>query len=141
MSFEATIGQTLSGFLVPVVAIAGVWIARQQARTNRMRLKHEFFDRRYEIYQAVTSFMADIGREGACSHQRSFQFLRETKGAEFIFGNDIKTYVDVLYSRSTKLTLHTTMQEHEKEMKDVLWFAEELNNASEVFKEYLQLEH
>lgn len=41
--------QIFKALLTPVVAILGVYIAYQQWRTNRTRLKHELFDRRYSM--------------------------------------------------------------------------------------------
>lgn len=131
---------TLTALILPGIAIIGAIIAFMQAHTNRMRLKHELFDRRYEIYNAAASFLADIAREGTCSNQRGFQYLRETAGAEFIFDEDIKGYLDMVYKESVYLHLHTQTKDWDKEAESLIRLSAELTNASEVFAKYLKLD-
>jgi hypothetical protein len=50
----------LSALLTPTIAILGIYIAYQQWRTNKNRLKLELFDKRYEIFTNIKKFIANI---------------------------------------------------------------------------------
>ena len=45
--------QVVSGLLAPCIAVTVAYIARQQYKVNSLRLKHELFDRRMQLYYAV----------------------------------------------------------------------------------------
>lgn len=49
--------QTSLEILTAVIGVAVVYIAWNQHVTNKTRLKHELFERRFEIYEATRSFI------------------------------------------------------------------------------------
>jgi len=84
----------LSALLTPTIAILGSIIALQQWRTNRSRLKHELFDRRYEQFSVVRNFLGSIMTNGKPLQEEQHKFLAGTRGMRFIFNKEIAEYVD-----------------------------------------------
>ena len=79
-----------------------------QHRLELGRTKWERYDKIYALYQKIMEFLHDVSR---CEHrttERSVQFLKETREAEFLTGNKIRTLIDDIYRQSVKLEYHTT---------------------------------
>ncbi|MGQ0833701.1 MAG: hypothetical protein ACT4O5_02060 [Gammaproteobacteria bacterium] len=93
----------LAALLTPTIAIAGVYIAAQQWRTNRNKLKLELFDRRYAFYEAATELIGRVITTGKASSSTTLQFLMKTKGAKFIVGAALAEYLDKLYREASLL--------------------------------------
>ncbi len=51
----------LQALAVPVIAAAGVWIARQQMHIARVKLQHDLYDRRYAVFQALSWIASSPG--------------------------------------------------------------------------------
>ena len=101
---------TQSATAVTTTAIAALvaLITLRQWLTDRARLKHELFDRRYAIYEKIAAFPADILLAGRVQPGADIQFLRDTKLAYFAFGCDaaVKGVVDRIYKLA--VDLHAT---------------------------------
>ena len=87
-----------------IAALVG-FITLRQWLTDRARLKHELFDRRYGIYEKIAAFPADIMISGTVKPGADVQFLQDTKLAYFAFGCDeaVKGVVDRLYQLAIDL--------------------------------------
>ena len=145
--------QTATAIASVSVAIAVALITRRQWITNRNILKHQLFDRRYEIFERITGFLADVIQAGAVAPGSDREFLRDTKKAYFVFASDpdVKTLVSDIYSRAAQL--HTLEAERaslkggalnaniasQREIKD--WFSSTLASMEARFDKYLRLEH
>jgi hypothetical protein len=83
-------GEKEMGITVATSIIAGLVmiITLGQFLNNRMRLKHDLFDRRYDIFEKVAAFISKIMLSGDVSNQEMNRFLKETKRAYFVFGCD-----------------------------------------------------
>ena len=81
------------------------FITVRQWLTDRARLKHELFDRRYAIYQRIEAFPAEIMLSGTVEPGADLEFLQDTKLAYFAFGCDeaVKSIVDKLYCLAVDL--------------------------------------
>lgn len=69
--------------MLVAIFTCGQWV------TNRARLRHELFDRRYQIYEKISGFIAGVLQEGPLATDASEEFLRQTKQAYFAFGGDL----------------------------------------------------
>lgn len=97
-----------SGLLTPTIAVLAAYIAWQQWRTNNLRLKHELFNRRYELYEMITFFISGILTRGSVQPNSDTQFLRDTKTAVFLFNKRIQEFIQEIYQKAVTLdTLHT----------------------------------
>ena len=68
----------LIALLTPTIIVFGILIAFLQWRTNRNRLKHELFDRRYKQFEAVRDYLSSILSNGRVKSEDNFMFLSET---------------------------------------------------------------
>ena len=85
------LGAIVSAFGAIVSVAAAVWIFSRQ-------LKLQLFEKRFAVYDATCEFLAHVGRD-ARPHtmEQLHTFLRETRNAEFLFGEDITSLLGRLY--------------------------------------------
>lgn len=135
-----------------IAALVG-FITLRQWLTDRARLKHELFDRRYAIYETIAAFPADILVAGRVQPGADIQFLRDTKLAYFAFGCDdaVKGVVDKLYKLVVDLhatqaefpgltgTIRTANLDRQVQIKDEL--SQVSQSLPSIFTKYLKLGH
>lgn len=143
----------LSALLTPVLALVAIFIAVLQWKINRNRLKHELFDRRYEQYKAVTSFLNSILRNGEATTDAQQDFLSGTVGMEFTFSKEITDYLhqkiwvpainlETAQSQFTDLPIGDERSRLVHEAADLkIQLYKELNEIDNVFRPYLHLSH
>ena len=68
----------------------------KQMRTDRMRLKHELFDRRLEIFETVNSAVFEFNRDATFQRETLRQLHRASLDAEFLFDDDVSQHIDRL---------------------------------------------
>jgi len=128
-----------------VIALLVFCILFVQWRTNKARLKHELFDRRFSIFEKIGGFLSEVLRFGEISNKRIDKFLQETKCAYFAFGCDenIKTLVNNIYEKACKLHALQAVKKnnHTKEQRIKNWFSGTLNSLESTFEKYLKLKH
>ena len=134
------------------VAVLVAIITLRNWITNRARLKHELFDRRYAIYEKIAGFISQVLLTGTVEGGGEEKFLRETKKAYFAFGCDkqIKKLVSDIYRKAVelhalqsenKLTGDALKNNLEQQMKIKNWFSETLDSLETIFKKYFRLKH
>ena len=142
--------EMLSGLLTPLIAVLAVYIAWKQWHTDHLRLKYELFDRRYAIFEKITSFIATILAQGKVPANAATQFVRETKTAIFLFDDkELQNFIEEIYQKTVALhALEATLEnlqgleqssniEKQQEIKG--WFTSQLNACSERFSRFLSL--
>ncbi|MBI3596381.1 MAG: hypothetical protein HY203_04425 [Nitrospirae bacterium] len=141
--------EMLSGLLTPLIAVLVAYVAWQQWRTNQLRLKHELFDRRFALYEKMTSFIAEILTQGKVPANAETRLLRETKTAIFLFDKEIQDFVQELYRKAADLHALEAMLEKlegedrarnvdkQGEIKD--WFTSQLHGCNARFSRFLLL--
>jgi len=84
----------LSALLVPTVAILGALIAYRQWRTAQNKLKLDLFDRRLVVYEAARDYISSVMTSGKTTKEKEFEFLAGTRGAKWLFDEDVTQYLD-----------------------------------------------
>ena len=79
----------LAALLTPVIAIVTTYIAIQQYRANQMKLRHDLYDRRLQLYNAVAEFWSHVMREGTADRAQLTTLLQKTRESYFLFGKEI----------------------------------------------------
>ena len=105
--------QSLTTILTTIIAILVAIITGGQWITNRARLRHELFDRRYAMYETIASFLAEIAIHGAVQESADRKFLIATNKAYFVFGCDkhVKDLVSKIYRLAVELDgLHRELE-------------------------------
>lgn len=144
---------TATAITTAAVAVLVAIITWRQWVTNRARLKHELFERRYLVYEKIAGFLAEVLQAGRVPTGREHEFLRETKRAYFVFDcdTDVKNLVTEIYQHAVHLHAldaelvgisgndRTANIAKQREIKS--WFEVTLGSLEERFEKYLRLEH
>jgi len=94
-----------TALLTPTVALLGTLIAIFQWRIAKGKLRLELFDRRAKVHQAANSLVSAILTKGSTDNTNEVAFLSGTRGAEWLFGKEICTYLnDELWSNACDLS-------------------------------------
>lgn len=143
---------SLAVITTAIAALVG-FITLRQWLTDRARLKHELFDRRYAIYEKIAAFPAEIMLSGTVKLGADLQFLQDTKLAYFAFGCDeaVKSIVGKLYRLA--IDLHAAEAEFpgltgkdrsknlDKQVSIKRDLAAVLESLPGIFTKYLKLGH
>ena len=144
---SATALTTAAVAVLVTVITGGQWL------TNRARLRHELFDRRYAVYENIAVFVAEILISGKVPDGEPEGFSRRTKTAYFVFecDNEVKALITEIYQHAVKLhALDATLEtltgderkrnvESQRAVKD--WFQQTLGSLEARFEKYLKLKH
>ena len=144
---------------VPALAVAGAFIAyqqmriaRSQARTAFVRAQHDMFPKRFEVYEAASTFLATIVSHGKVSQDDFHRVYKFTNAARFLFPPNVSVYLDKLGERAS--SWHATRSEMaaarqtgrtdagliEKEKEQHLWLLDQLEELAKVFGPYLRID-
>jgi hypothetical protein len=92
------------GLFTPAVAIVTIYIAFQQYRTNKLKLRLDQYDRKLRIYEEVTKLLRIIVKDGDAATGDLIRFLKSVSEADFLFrGPEIRDYLDEIYKRGMNL--------------------------------------
>jgi hypothetical protein len=78
-------------------------IAQLQADLATVRLQHDLFDRRYEIFEIVFLFILEIIQHNDMSEEGMRKFVRGTTKAPFLFDQEMTDYFEELRRRAVYL--------------------------------------
>ncbi len=143
----------VTALLVPTIALFGAFIAYQQWRTAREKLKLDLFDKRFAVYDTARNFIGNIVTQGKVTDEQFFVFLNGTIEAKWLFGNGIANYLkNNLYDPARELqgiqfelsaqTADKDQQSNLKRMFEIIKaFGDELNGIEQLFDEFLQLKN
>ncbi|SAK46531.1 hypothetical protein AWB76_00931 [Caballeronia temeraria] len=89
--------------LTLLVAAFGGWIAYQQMRINRTKLKVDRFDKRFEVYETTMDFVNDVLATQGTSGTNLDGFLQAVRKSQFLLGDDIHEYLLEIASTATSI--------------------------------------
>lgn len=78
-----------SGLLTPAIGIITTYIAIQQYKTNRLKLRLELYPRQLEVYESVMKIFAIVNQTGRLEYEDVSKFWGETKENLFLFEKDV----------------------------------------------------
>ena len=142
----------LTALLTPTIAVLGSIIAWLQWQTNRHRLKHELFEKRYEVYCATTAFIVSIVQSSKVEHNGRIKFLGDTKPAKMLFPKKTTEYLDCIHSKACDLGclideldgvgVSPERSENVKKQRELKeWFYSQLTDIDRIFQSYIKLKH
>ena len=145
----------VQGLLTLVIGGIAIWIAYQQHKTARDKLKLDLFDRRYKVYRGLMDFLGAVNADGKPSRDAFGQFYRETDPKRFLFGDDVCDYLEEIREKAVELrqaielgaaaradkcrtiSQERLMEASETERDLVGWFYKRVEEASQKFQPYL----
>ena len=68
----------LSALLGPIIAAVVAYIAIQQYRLEKFKIRQQLYERRSTIYKAVMEFLSRIVQNANIEYEHIYKFLRET---------------------------------------------------------------
>ena len=86
-----------------IVGCIAAYIAYQQWQTNRRKLELDLYDRRLRLYQATTKYISMVLTDLKPKLEDLSEFRRATAEADFLFGPDIRAYLDELFEHGVEL--------------------------------------
>jgi hypothetical protein len=93
-----------------------------------------------KVFNSAMSLIAVVLRDAKVELEGAFQFLRETREHELLFGPEIKDYLDELYRKA--LELHTRAavggsEGSQRQLELMTWFSGQSAVATEKFLKYI----
>jgi hypothetical protein len=145
----------LSALLTPLIAMIATYIAWQQWKGNQLKLKMERYERRLGVYQEVVG-MLRAGSNTKLEWSDLIAFGASTAEADFLFGPEIRDYLNEILSRGADLTTANAeyrdftqpvpaKYDHnkvvEQRMTQIKWFMEQIAGslAQNKFAKYLNI--
>jgi hypothetical protein len=138
--------------LTAAVGLLGYFVGRQQAKTERLRLRHELYDRRMKIFRATMELLVHVVRKSNINLPELLEFNAATNESYFLFGREIYDYLFELHCKAADLDsahvqLHDSNpvlgEERGKVIKDktelVKWFGKQFDIAREKFAQHMSL--
>lgn len=129
-------------------------IAREQGRVNERKVEVDLYDRRLKVYEEVRRVLGVAMRKGDVPVEDFVQFSAGIADADFLFGDDVVEYLQVLRERCNKLGLWNDLvrvppesrgpdHDHQKIVKDkydaARWIVAQHEPAKVLFKRYMHL--
>jgi hypothetical protein len=135
-----------------IVGLSVAFIAFQQWRVARNKLRMDLFDRRYKVYDATRVFLSVILRDATFTDSDLFTFYAGTSDAEFLFRSDVLDYLAQIRKRALDMRTHQKVYEPlpagdersrhvQAEHDQLLWLSEQLTAMAKTFAPYLRLAH
>ncbi|WP_175022574.1 MULTISPECIES: hypothetical protein [Burkholderia] len=144
--------QASAAALSPIIAIAAGWIAWQQVRINRNKLKLDRFDKRFTVHEAAMTFVAKVATRGNVDTAEMNEFIAKTRGTRFLLSKEIADYLDEIYRnagrlRSVSISMEalTLSDEVRQKFSDKWlelneWFQKQLDVIPEKFSPFLSID-
>jgi len=152
MTLARSVVEVLSALLTPTIAIVATYIAYQQHRTNKIKVRADLYDRRMQVFNAVTDLLGHIEGAAAVDLDQLRVFLQKTRESYFLFGDEIPEYLNELYKAGVDLRHQTKKlfsdlpvgQERDRLADEngalVKWFFDQFEVAPKKFGKYLRLQ-
>lgn len=99
--------QLLTLCVTAFVALIGLFqflTARQQWRTANNRAVLDLFERRYQVYNDVREAVRFVVARGTNNDENTSKVAQAAEQAKFIFGDDVVSYLDQIYTDMSWLT-------------------------------------
>jgi len=106
-------------------------IADQQGRLADIRMRHDLFDRRFEIYEAARNLLLEVFSNSNVSNEALRKFVRDTEKSVFFFDQGFTDYL--LQIRHKAISLQKSVFHLEGPGSDPIAAAERRNELSNWF--------
>lgn len=143
--------------LTGITTILLAYVAWQNYKINQSnfyiqkdKLRLDLFDRRLQVFEACQKLFSYLVVEGNMTHEVLGKFSRDSSNAEFLFGKDVKQYVDQVSIKGLRVIQinrlldgsHLDVGDERSKLADELfvlegWFALQYKESQEIFRKYL----
>ena len=146
-----------SGLIAPVTLVITTYIAIQQRRTDDLKVRSDLYDKRFAVYAALSSFLAQTQLNALSINYSSIvPFGQKVKESYFIFDEEIANYLEKILQEGMQLCdlnaklndprldtggMNETRPQVANEFsKQLDWFKQQLDSdVRKKFRKYLKL--
>lgn len=121
--------------ITTILAVIGAFIAYQQQRINKHKLRLDLYERRLNIYRSIMSFISTTIQEGEVSLEDTIKLWASTSEAEFLFDKDVKEKINEIYKNALEFRKKNIKNIDDTEV--LVWFSEQHDLVNKIFKKYL----
>lgn len=144
------IAQSLSGFLIPLIAIITIYIAYQQYRINHNKLKFDLYDKRFKVYYALMGLISYVIQTGTTTKEKTDKFRIDIYESKFLFDKKVYDHLNTIHNKANELRYkdekiaRTHIPEGKEKLlneKDKLfdWFVDQMEESHKLFSSYLTI--
>jgi hypothetical protein len=90
-----------------LIAGIGAWVALQQMRIARTKLRHDLYDRRFATYAAARKLLREVMLDGNASEASIAAFLAGTSESPFLFNDETVRYLEEIGKHASMLAVAT----------------------------------
>jgi hypothetical protein len=130
------VGQIVIGVTIVYVAWQQHALSKRQESVDQLRFKHELYERRSSVYRATLRFIAHVVQKASMDVVTLSEFYRDTAECDFLFGLEIRSYIEQLYSAGNSLL---APEEESRKTQTLHFFGNQLRQAKIKFSPYLKL--
>lgn len=92
--------QVLNGLLTPLIALIAIYIAYQQYKTARNKLKLELYEKRYKFYNDMRKFIIRLNSQPDRVFEELSEISYSLNEGRFLFDNDLLDYIEDLKKKA-----------------------------------------
>ena len=135
-----------------VLGSIGVYIAWQQHRINRDKLRLDLFDKRLDAYECLQAFFKELVREGSIAEPTIWMLSEARYRCLFIFDDDINAHIEEVWNKAFELVEQQEQlfgsdelpvgrersRASEQKANLLKWFREQQKDSPHRFAKYLR---
>jgi hypothetical protein len=138
----------ISSSVTLLIGIVAGFIAYQQWKLARQKLKLDLFEKRYKVYDATRKFLSVILRDANFTDKDLFEYYASTSDSVFLFEEDLVLYLRLLSKRALNMRLYQVKflplpvgEERnslvQKNHDELVWLMDQFNELAPRFSPYL----
>ena len=133
------IGHFLAASLPVVISAIVTYIAWQQYAVNHRQHRLALFEKRIVVFNSTMNMLAAVVQSANPTLDQCFQFIKETRDHEFLFGPEVGEFINEVYQKAT--ALHAYIQTGPggaaQQTEIMTWFISRMAEARKIFLPYL----
>jgi hypothetical protein len=146
-----------SALLTPMIGITTAWIAVQQYRLAKERMRRDLYDRRVAVYRGVMEVLSSILTYGRVRDADMANWARATAEKVFLFDEDLCNYLESVRKKAaTAWAIGVQLEPEKRRFQErsvrerrnealrthdelLLWLSNQLEEVQAHFAKYLRI--
>lgn len=142
--------QIAIALLLAYLALENYWINKRGLKIQNDKLRLDLFERRLSVFEACQKLFLAVVTTGQLTREEIYIFTQGSSNSEFLFGKEIKSYIDDIRTKSFRLIQINERLSNERarvaEERNLLadealeletWFTEQFSHPTILFRKYL----
>lgn len=108
----------LSALLSPIVAIATIIMSVNNHKLNKIKIKHDLYDRRLNIYYTTREYLKYVTKEDILDRAIIETFVKVSQESKFLFKSDVSDFLSEILQNSLILEYCVGCLYHARDKND-----------------------